>query len=146
MRNPIIFTLLLFLTGLSYIQAQAPRKKTASVTTNKRLAAAGNGEALYKQYCLSCHQADGSGVPGLNPPLIKTSYVLGEKVRLIKIVLNGFKEDVAINGVTYENVMPPLNYLDNQQVASVLTYVRSNFGNKASMVTTASVAAVRAGK
>jgi len=37
------------------------------------------GKLVYEQYCLTCHQVDGSGVPNLNPPLIKTSFVLGDK-------------------------------------------------------------------
>jgi mono/diheme cytochrome c family protein len=78
--------------------------------------------------------------------LIKTTYVLGDKMRLAKIVLNGFSEKVEIEGDIYSNIMPSLNYLSNQQIADVLTYVRSNFGNKASVVTVAEVAKARTGK
>lgn len=102
------------------------------------------GAALYKQYCLTCHQADGSGVPKLNPPLIKTSWVSGEKPKLIKWVLQGSVEKVDIDGESYTNNMPAQNYLTDQQIADVLTYVRSSFGNKASAITTADVKTVRA--
>jgi len=102
------------------------------------------GAALYKQYCLTCHQADGSGVPNLNPPLIKTSWVTGEKTKLIKWVLLGSVEKVEIDGENYANNMPAQNYLTDQQVADVLTYVRSSFGNKASAITPAEVKTVRA--
>ena len=102
------------------------------------------GSALYKQYCLTCHQADGSGVPKLNPPLIKTSWVSGEKTKLIKWVLQGSVEKVEIDGENYANNMPAQNYLTDQQVADVLTYVRSSFGNKASAITPAEVKTVRA--
>ena len=102
------------------------------------------GAALYKQYCLTCHQADGSGVPKLNPPLIKTTWVTGEKPKLIKWVLQGSVEKVDIDGEYYTNNMPAQNYLTDQQIADVLTFVRSSFGNKASAVTPTEVKTVRA--
>jgi mono/diheme cytochrome c family protein len=103
-----------------------------------------NGKKVYVQNCLTCHQADGSGVATMNPPLIKTTYVLGDKPTLIKIVLNGFNEDVQINGQTYSNTMTSHASLTDQQIADVLTYVRNSFTNKASAVTAAQVKAVRA--
>ena len=147
MKLTILFSLLL-LTGIAtYTSAQkSPKKKTVAVKAKTAAAPISNGKALYTQYCLSCHQADGYGVQNLNPPLIKTTYVLGDKVRLTKIILNGFSERVEIEGELYNNVMPSFNYLSNQQIADVLTYVRSNFGNKASAVTVAEVNKVRAGK
>ena len=102
------------------------------------------GSALYKQYCLTCHQADGSGVPRMNPPLIKTSYVTGDKNKIIKWVLQGSVEKVPIDGQTYSNNMPAQSYLTDQQIADVLTYIRSSFGNKASAILPADVKAVRA--
>ena len=104
------------------------------------------GETVFKKYCLTCHQADGGGVPNLNPPLIKTEYVLGDKERLIKIILKGFNEKIEIDGEHFSNVMPELSILKDKEIADVLTYVRSSFGNKASAVTVSEVKAVRAKK
>lgn len=103
------------------------------------------GKSLYKTHCLSCHQFDGGGVENMNPPLIQTSYVLGNKARLINIVLKGFNKRVDIGGDTYSNNMPPLAFLTNQQIADVLTYVRNDFGNKASVVKVTDVKSVRGG-
>jgi len=101
------------------------------------------GEMIYKKYCISCHQADGGGVPNMAPPLQQTSYVLGEKEPLIKIVLNGLK-NVEINEETYNNPMPGLgSVLKDKQIADVLTYVRNSFGNKASAVIPAEVKKAR---
>ena len=102
-----------------------------------------DGKGIYEKYCLTCHQADGGGVPNMNPPLIKTSYVLGDKTRLIKVVLNGFSESVDIDGESYSNVMPSHDFLKDQEIAAVLSYVRKNFTNKAGPITTAQVKAVR---
>lgn len=101
------------------------------------------GKKVYEQNCLSCHQADGEGVPRMNPPLIKTNYVLGDKVRLITIVLKGLNEPITIDGEEYYNPMPAQTHLTNHQVADVLTYIRNSFGNKASIVTAEEVRQVR---
>ncbi|MBT1699415.1 cytochrome c [Fulvivirgaceae bacterium PWU4] len=101
------------------------------------------GKTVYESTCLACHQADGSGVPNLNPPLIKTKWTLGDKNQLINVVLKGLDEEIEVDGETYHNVMPPLNYLSDQEIADVLTYVRNNFGNKASAIKEADVKALR---
>lgn len=102
------------------------------------------GKRVYEQYCLTCHQADGMGVPSLNPPLSGTSYVLGDKDKLIEIVLKGFNENVPIEGDYYSNAMPPHGFLKDQEIADVLTFVRNSFHNKASAVSIGEVKAVRA--
>ena len=100
------------------------------------------GKALYVQYCLACHQVDGSGVMQLTPPLIKSDFVQGDKARLINILLKGLK-DVEVNGEMYDNPMPPVDYLTDQEIAQVLTYVRNNFSNKTSAVKADEVKVVR---
>ena len=101
------------------------------------------GQVVYNKVCLSCHMADGGGVPNMNPPLSQSSYALGDKKRIIGIVLNGMTDRVPIDGDYYSNNMAPHNDLNDQQIADVLTYVRNSFGNKASAVTVAEVKAIR---
>jgi mono/diheme cytochrome c family protein len=100
------------------------------------------GKLVYEQYCLTCHQVDGSGVPNLNPPLIKTSFVSGDKKKLIGIVLKGLS-DVEVNGETYSNPMPSFDFMTDEEIADVLTYVRNSFTNKGTAVTAAEVKANR---
>jgi mono/diheme cytochrome c family protein len=134
----LLFPIILALTGMKQISVQS--NKQTSELHQKSLEA---GEKIYKKLCLSCHQADGGGVPNMSPPLIKTSFVLGDKEKLIGIVLNGLK-NVDINDETYNNPMPALgSVLKDQEIADVLTYVRNSFGNKASAITAAEVKAVR---
>jgi mono/diheme cytochrome c family protein len=102
------------------------------------------GKQVYADQCLSCHQVDGAGVPSMNPPLIKTKWILGDKNSLIDIVLNGMNSQTEIEGETYRNIMPSHDFMTDQQIADVLTYVRNSFGNKAKAVTAAEVKAVRA--
>lgn len=92
------------------------------------------GKVVYNQVCVTCHQVDGGGVPNMNPPLIKSSWVSGDKKRLINILLKGFSEKVIIDGDYYSNNMPSQASLTDQQIADVLTFIRNNFDNKASAV------------
>jgi mono/diheme cytochrome c family protein len=93
------------------------------------------GKKVYETTCLPCHQANGSGVPNLNPPLKQTKWVLGDKDTLIKVLLNGMNEEIEINGAYFENTMPAQSALKDEQIADVLTYVRNSFGNKAAAIT-----------
>ena len=120
---------------------KAPAKKAVAGVSAALLA---SGKSVYAQNCLTCHMADGLGVDGMNPPLAKTDYVLGDKTRLTKVLLNGL-QGVEIDGEKYHGVMPAQATLTDAQIAAVLTYVRNSFGNKASAVTVAEVKAVRVG-
>lgn len=83
-------TLLILTAAALQLNAQTKGKKPAVVKPQPLSAAVmANGKNIYNKYCLACHMADGAGVPNMNPPLSKTSYVLGDKTRLIKVVLNG---------------------------------------------------------
>ncbi|MDR6565161.1 Cytochrome c, mono-and diheme variants [Chitinophaga ginsengisegetis] len=132
----IILTGVAFSAVLSFLSAQ-----TKKPGANPAMA---RGKKVYEQYCLTCHQVDGSGVPHLNPPLIKTTFVLGDKPTLVQVILKGMQSSVPIDDEYYSNNMPPHNFLKDQEIADVLTYVRNNFGNKASAVTAAEVKAIRA--
>lgn len=122
----------------------APKAKAAA-SSGAAVAPAAllQGKSIYSQNCLTCHQADGLGVSGLNPPLSRTTWVLGDKTRLVKVLLNGLQGQ-DIDGEPYNNVMPSHDFLSDQQIADVLTYVRNSFGNKAVAVKAPEVKAIRA--
>ena len=101
------------------------------------------GLKVYEASCLACHQADGAGVPSVDPPLIQTKWVMGHKKHLITIVLAGLPGPIEWKGETYTNPMPSQGHLSDQEIADVLTYVRNSFGNKESAITPAEVAKVR---
>jgi len=128
------------------LSAQTKKQVPVAKTTAVSAAVLANGKKVYTKYCLACHMADGGGVQNMNPPLINTSYVLGNQTKLIKIILNGMSEGVEIDGETYTNIMPPHNFLTDQEVADVLTYVRNSFGNKAAPIKVTEVKASRATK
>lgn len=141
-----IFVILLILTAGS-IQLSAQTKERKAPAAKPQLVTAAvmaNGKKIYNKYCLACHMADGGGVPNMNPPLSKTSHVLGDKTRLIKIILNGLATGEEIEGETYTNVMPAHNFLKDQEIADVLSFVRNSFENKAGGISVTEVKAVRA--
>ena len=107
---------------------------------------ADSGKALYTKYCMSCHQADGSGVPGMYPPLNKSNWVNGDKKRLITILLNGLNGEIEVNNETYNQAMPLQNFLTDKQIAELLTYIRKNFDNKANPVKINEVTKLRKSK
>ena len=105
--------------------------------------AADPGQEIYLKYCMACHQASGSGVAGMYPTLQKTDWVHGDKSRLIGLLLNGQQGEITVNGQVFRGVMPTHQYLTDEQIADVLTYVRSNFGNTANAVLPEEVTAIR---
>ncbi|WP_254062781.1 cytochrome c [Caulobacter sp. S45] len=94
-----------------------------------------DGAAIFKQNCAACHQARAQGVPGAFPALAGDAFVNGDPKAVAQVLLNGrggmpnFRED-----------------LTNEQIASVLSYVRTSWGNHASPLSAATVASAQGGK
>ncbi|MCB0688358.1 MAG: PQQ-dependent sugar dehydrogenase [Saprospiraceae bacterium] len=102
------------------------------------------GRILYNTYCAACHQRNGKGDNNLFPPLAASEYVTGDKERLIDIVLNGRQGIIEVNGKSYNGLMPHNRHLDDHSIASILTFIRTHFGNEASTIDGPEVATVRA--
>ncbi len=102
------------------------------------------GKKVYMTLCFACHQMTGMGLPMVFPPLTKSPYVGGPAERLIAIVLKGNMGPFTVDGKPFNNIMPPQEtVLNDEKIASVLTYVRASFGNTAGPVTVDQVAATR---
>ena len=101
------------------------------------------GQKLYNTFCGTCHQQDGQGAFGRFPPLANTDGVSGDKARLIDVVLHGLEGTIEVNGEIYDGVMPPHNFLSDEELAEILTFIRQNFGNEASAVSPEEVNEVR---
>jgi len=103
-----------------------------------------NGKRVFQANCQACHQATGGGVAGLYPPLVGTRWVLENDERLISLILGGLQGPIEVKGNTYNNVMVGwAPTLSDSQVASVITYIRQEWGNEAPPVTPEQVAAAR---
>jgi mono/diheme cytochrome c family protein len=104
------------------------------------------GKAVFTKYCLVCHQSDGSGVPGMHPPLGSGSWVGKDPKELVAILMKGLSGKVEVNGEVYNNFMPSQAQLTDEEMADVLSYVRSSFGNTFEPVGVELVKKVRSGK
>src|SRR3984885_3087212 len=104
------------------------------------------GKALFSANCITCHQATGLGVPGQYPPLAGSEVETGDATnQLIAIVLKGLQGPVVIEGKPFNNAMQAWEgqYTD-AQLASILTYVRSDWGNNAPPISADMVKQMRA--
>jgi mono/diheme cytochrome c family protein len=102
------------------------------------------GKALFATVCAACHQANGRGLDGLAPPLVDSDWVLGSPERNVRIVLHGVRGPILVAGRVHSGDMPAFGAaLDDAQVASVLTYLRREWGHTATPVDPAQVAAIR---
>jgi len=116
--------------------------KIASLTKEIQME---KGRGVFMQTCFVCHQMNGEGIPSQIPPLAKSDYFAKmSNEEAINIVLAGRTGEVVVNGKTYNGTMTPLNYLSDDQVANVLTYVRNSFGNEGPAISAAEVKKVRA--
>lgn len=138
-RDDRILKISAITSGTKLPAKTAVKKDTAS----KSKVAASPGSVLYNQYCASCHKPDGKGIKGTFPPLAKSAAVTGDKKSLINIVLHGRTGNVVINGTTYDQPMPAFSFLSDQQLADIVTYIRTDLGNKNSAVTGKEVAKER---
>ena len=100
-----------------------------------------SGDAIYKKTCIACHQPNGEGLAGPFPPLAKSDFI-NDKGKTIEQVLKGYSGELVVNGKKYNNTMPAQQLTDDE-IAAVLTYVYSNFGNSGSAVVADEVKAIR---
>ena len=127
----------------------------AAVTIAAKAAASGTltlqeqvlaGQQLFAGTCSVCHQANGTGLAGVFPPLAKSDYLAADTKRAIDVVLHGLTGKVTVNGNQYNSVMPPMNQLNDDEVANILTYVYNSFGNPGGRILTEDVKKSRAAK
>lgn len=94
-----------------------------------------DGQGLYGQYCASCHQAGGQGVPGVFPSLVGSGVVTGDRAYLSQLILSGLEGRITIKGQSYDGNMSGMGgVLNDTQVATILTYIRAAWNNGAAPV------------
>jgi mono/diheme cytochrome c family protein len=106
------------------------------------------GKRLFTANCVACHQATGLGVPGQFPALVGSEWVVdggdwhGDN-HLVKILLHGLAGPIQVKGNTYNGAMPAWKQLKDDQIAAILTYIRSEWGNADDPITAEQVAKMR---
>jgi mono/diheme cytochrome c family protein len=103
------------------------------------------GKRIFLGTCAACHQPTGLGLPGVYPPLAGSEWAQGPEERVIRIPLDGLTGPISVKGEHFNNTMPAFGpALRDEQIADVLTYVRSEWGNKAPAISADTVRKVRA--
>lgn len=88
-----------------------------------------NGQKLYTVHCQNCHGASGEGLGKLYPPLTDSTFLIENRYRLACIIKKGMHEPIVVAGQTYKGVMPAFPQLTDTDIAYILTYVTTTFGN-----------------
>jgi ubiquinol-cytochrome c reductase cytochrome b subunit len=99
--------------------------------------ASAQGTSVYSNNCSGCHGATGQGTPGAFPPLAGNAAVTAADPKdIIHIVLDGKTGPLKVGSTTYNGTMPAWkSQLKPDEIAAVLTYIRSSWGNSAPAVT-----------
>ena len=138
---------ILFVWGLAYIfsstgypLAGGDRRTAVAEAAPDRI----NGSTIFSAHCAACHQATGKGVPGAFPPLAGSEWVQASPHLTSAIVLYGIQGPITVSGGSYNGTMPTFGkQLSSAEIAAVLSYVRSSWGNRAGPVEATIVAETR---
>ena len=145
----------LYTPSVAGAQSKSTSKKAAATTSKSSTKPAStaaaakeqlpDGKVVFSTTCAACHQATGEGVPGVYPPLAGSEWVTGDEAKVVRILLHGVTGPIEVAGETFNSMMPPWGAtLKDADIAAVLTYARSTWGNKGTPITAAKVASIRA--
>jgi len=84
-----------------------------------------NGAIWYKEYCSSCHQPNGTGLPQTFPPLKNNERIKNDDQYLIQIMLKGMQGKMTLNGQTYTGQMPSFSFLKDEQIAAIANFIQT---------------------
>lgn len=115
-------------------------KKAYLVDLGKKVYETGGSGGLA---CVTCHQANGEGMPPSFPPLKGQEEWMGDCGKHAGYVINGLQGEIEVDGVTYNGVMPAQGNLSDLEIAAVITYERNAWGNDYGICTPDQVAAAR---
>jgi mono/diheme cytochrome c family protein len=99
-----------------------------------------NGKKLYAEHCSNCHQKDGSGLVRLYPPIEDSDYLKSDPERTICIIRNGLKGEIFVNGISFNQPMPMNINLTNLEIAELVTFLYSTWGDMDKMFNPTDVA------
>lgn len=131
-------TLAMVVAGAGYILFSDPfgnaalgdRRTMADLAPAQGAAAAADGKQVFTANCVACHQAAGTGLPGVFPPLDGSEWVTGSERVLANILLHGINGELTVKGQAYKGSMPSFQQLGDAELAAVATYVRSTWSNR----------------
>jgi mono/diheme cytochrome c family protein len=149
-----LVTVAVVITGVAYVFFSDPfgspmlgDRRTVADLMAKPKAAGGaeamDGKTVFTANCVACHQATGTGVPGVFPPLDGSEWVQADRRVVINILLHGIEGEIKVKDTVYKSAMPSFDKFSDAEVAAVATYIRTQWSNKADAVSAEQVAAER---
>ena len=126
----------------------APLEASDGVLDEKSMKQFAEGRQKYLTTCAGCHGSNGAGATRMGPPLAGSEWVTGDERRLVLILLHGLEGPIEVAGKKYDApqilpVMPAHSTMEDASIASILTYIRNEWGNQAPPVTGRTVGGTR---
>lgn len=90
-----------------------------------------DGSDVFQHNCATCHGAKGQGQPGYFPPLAGNADLLKDRAFPVLVVLNGLSGPIEVNGKSYDGAMPAFDHLSDADIAAVVNFIRTSWGNQA---------------
>jgi mono/diheme cytochrome c family protein len=87
------------------------------------------GKIMYKRYCENCHLEDGLGLGELMPPLAGSDYLRDNQAELPCMIMYGMKGEIEVNGVKFNEEMPPAEDITKGQILNIINYINNAWGN-----------------
>lgn len=133
-RSSLLLLPVLFLLSCKPETAPATGTSVAPLT----------GRQIYMARCITCHQADGRGVPGICPPLETSPRLKGSPEEFVRVMLRGMKGKIVRNGTTYNSIMPSWRFdLNDAQIAAVVNDLLVRWKPGSPEITEETVAKIR---
>ena len=118
-----VFLMLLFKS--SYETQDTAYKTIQSIALKESIK---RGNAVYSDFCISCHLPNGEGVQNIYPPLANSDYLRANRRKSIKGLKYGLKGEITVNGLQYNKYMPPMG-LSADEIADVMNFSNHSWGN-----------------
>lgn len=94
-----------------------------------------NGKVIYEHLCANCHQLDGTGLGRLIPPLAGSDYMKEDLDRTIRLIKYGLTGEITVNGISYNQPMPPNPQLTSMEISEISTYIYNVWGHQEGLIT-----------
>ena len=133
----------IYITPSGENSAYGDQRTVATLRPIEPVGGAIDGKLLFGAKCAACHQATGLGVAGVFPPLVASEWVLGPEKVVVNILLHGINGEIEVKGAKYSGAMPSFKTLSDAEIAAVLSYVRTGWGNQVAEVKPEAVKTVR---
>ena len=98
-----------------------------------------HGKTIYDNLCANCHQIDGTGLGRLIPPLVDSDYMQEDIGRTVRLIKHGIEGEMTVNGIMYNQPMPPNPQLTAVEIAQIATYIYNVWGSENRLIDTKEV-------